>query len=56
MIRGQENRHYEERLRAMGLFSLEKRRLRGYLVVAYKYIRGVHQDLGECLLPEHPKG
>ncbi|XP_059579843.1 carboxypeptidase Q isoform X8 [Alligator mississippiensis] len=49
IIRGQENRPYEERLRAIGLFSLEKCRLREDLVAAYKYIRGVHQDLRECL-------
>ena len=52
--RGQENRPYDERLRAMGLFSLEKHRLKGNIVAAYKYIRGVHLDLGECLFIRVP--
>ena len=40
----------------MGLFSLEKRRLRDDLVAAYKFIRGVHQDLGERLFTRAPQG
>jgi len=49
MIRGMEHLSCEERLRALQLFSLEKRRLQGDLVVAFHYLQRAYKKDGDKL-------
>ena len=50
MIKGLEHLFYKDRLRELGLLSLEKRRFKGNLTAAFQYLKGgLQESWGETL-------
>ena len=54
MIRGLETKHYEERLKELGMFSLRNRQRRD-IIAFFKYLKDSHREEGQDLLSIIPR-
>ena len=52
MFKGLEHLSYKERLRELGLFNFEKRRIWEDLTVAFQYLKGAYRQEGDQLFTQ----